>query len=270
MLFKAVPPSLRAAIAVGIGFFITIIGLKIGEITRATVAGWAVPGVVAQAQCITKMDHSFTLPTGTAHADDFSGNTVIDFCNNPVDLNFATYDLGMVNFNLHAQPRIAVLGMLLVPFFTILGVRSAIICSIVMSTFLGINYGIAMHAPGWMSYSGKGHGSGANYVASGPVSAVTNLAAWYNFDNARYHTPGLSNSQKLSVSNSFFLPHLPSIPSGRLTFKYANTPIFWEAVWTFLFVEMFDSFGTLTGIMTRAGFMKGWCVGSVPCSRLPS
>ncbi len=28
-------------------------------------------------------------------------------------------------------------------------------------------------------------------------------------------------------------------------------------MWTFLFVEMFDSFGTLTGLMTRAGFMKG-------------
>jgi xanthine/uracil/vitamin C permease (AzgA family) len=30
MLFRAVPKSLRAAITVGIGFFITIIGLKIG------------------------------------------------------------------------------------------------------------------------------------------------------------------------------------------------------------------------------------------------
>ena len=262
MLFKAVPPSLRAAIAVGIGFFITIIGLKIGEITRTTVANWAIPSVVAQAQCT-----SFLSSAGMA-GDAITAAPA--FCNNAVDLNFAGYDLGMVNFNLNAQPRIAVLGMLLVPFFTILGVRSAIICSIVLSTFLGINYGIAMHAPGWMSYSGKGHGSGANYVASGPVSAVTNLQSWYFFDNARYHTPGLSNSEKLSVSNAFFLPHLPSIPSGRLTFKYANTPIFWEAVWTFLFVEMFDSFGTLTGIMTRAGFMKGWCVGFASRSRLPS
>ncbi len=39
MLFKAVPPSLRAAITVGIGFFITIIGLKIGEIMRVTTNG---------------------------------------------------------------------------------------------------------------------------------------------------------------------------------------------------------------------------------------
>jgi AGZA family xanthine/uracil permease-like MFS transporter len=31
-----------------------------------------------------------------------------------------------------------------------------------------------------------------------------------------------------------------------------NTPIFWEAVWSFLFVELFDSFGTLVGTMQRA------------------
>jgi AGZA family xanthine/uracil permease-like MFS transporter len=90
-----------------------------------------------------------------------------------------------------------------------------------------------------------------------PVTAVTNLGAWYQFDFARYKTKGLSADEKEEISNNFFLPHMSSIPSGRLTFKYARTPIFWEAVWTFLFVELFDSFGTLTGIMTRAGFMKG-------------
>lgn len=37
MLFKAVPHSLRAAITVGIGFFITMIGLKIGQITRVSI-----------------------------------------------------------------------------------------------------------------------------------------------------------------------------------------------------------------------------------------
>jgi len=187
---------------------------------------------------------------------DFAAPTNIAFCNTPVDLNFATYDLGMVNFNQHAEPRIAVLGLLLVPFFLILGSRSAIIISIVLCTFLGINYGVALHHNGWMSGSGKGKGSGLSYKP-GSVSAVTNLESWYAYDNLRYKTPGLSADDKLRASNSFFLPHMESIPSGRLTFKYARTPIFWEAVWTFLFVELFDSFGTLTGIMTRAGFMKG-------------
>jgi len=107
-----------------------------------------------------------------------------------------------------------------------------------------------------MSSSGKGKMVDGKYVTS-KVTATTNLASWYQYDHDRYHTPGLSNKAKNEISNNFFLPHQSSIPSGRLTFKYANTPIFWEAVWTFLFVELFDSFGTLTGIMTRAGFMKG-------------
>jgi adenine/guanine/hypoxanthine permease len=46
MLFTAVPKSLRASITVGIGFFITIIGLKIGKITRTTLAPWALAGPV--------------------------------------------------------------------------------------------------------------------------------------------------------------------------------------------------------------------------------
>jgi hypothetical protein len=91
----------------------------------------------------------------------------------------------------------------------------------------------------------------------GGVNAVTNLASWYAYNDARYETPGLSKADEQRISNYFFLPNMDVIPSGKLTFKYARTPIFWEAVWTFLFVEMFDSFGTLTGIMTRAGFMKG-------------
>lgn len=45
MLFKAVPPSLRAAISVGIGFFITRIGVYIGQIGRVTVQSWAINNV---------------------------------------------------------------------------------------------------------------------------------------------------------------------------------------------------------------------------------
>ena len=169
----------------------------------------------------------------------------------------ATYDIGIVNFTTNAYANISVLGLALVAFFTILRVRSAIIISIVLSTFIGINYSLpGQHRNGWMSSSGKGKVVNGTYVQPG-ITAVTNLASWYKYDHDRYHTPGLSSSQKMAISNNFFLPNQAAIPSGRLTFKYAKTPIFWDAVWTFLFVEMFDSFGTLTGIMTRAGFMKG-------------
>lgn len=88
-------------------------------------------------------------------------------------------------------------------------------------------------------------------------TAVTNLSGWYAFDKFVYNTPGVSDDAKKAYSDAFFLPDMSVIPSGKLSFRFARKPIFWEAVWTFLFVEMFDSFGTLTGIMTRAGFMKG-------------
>jgi len=51
MLFRAIPPSLRASIVVGIGFFITIIGIKIGALIRVDIASWAIPLAYADAGC---------------------------------------------------------------------------------------------------------------------------------------------------------------------------------------------------------------------------
>lgn len=204
MLFTAVPQSLRAAITVGIGFFITIIGLKIGEITRVSVAGWALGDVGKYP-----------------------------------DLKFEWYDLGFVNINTNPHARISVLGLAIVSGLTVLRVKSAIIITICLCTFVGINYSYPL----------------SDGDAKTPGKSVTNLSSWFGFE-AALKAAG-SDEQKREISDSFFLPDLNVIPSGHLTFKYARTPMFWEAVWTFLFVEMFDSFGTLTGIMTRCGFMKG-------------
>ena len=55
-----------------------------------------------------------------------------------------------------------------------------------------------------------------------------------------------------------WLPVMSDIPSGLLIFSKANTPVFWEAVWTFLAVELFDSFGTIVSTVTKAGlYNKG-------------
>jgi hypothetical protein len=54
-----------------------------------------------------------------------------------------------------------------------------------------------------------------------------------------------------------WLPVMNDIPSGKLLFDKANTPIFWEAVWTFLAVELFDSFGTIVSTVEKAGLMTG-------------
>ena len=108
MLFRAVPKSLRASICVGIGFFITIIGLKIGEITRVTQAPWSMGSVIEEAACHSVVPvGNYTAELfsndgliGTTSSTDFGvigdGFTKIAFCSNPVDLDFATYEMGMV------------------------------------------------------------------------------------------------------------------------------------------------------------------------------
>lgn len=270
MLFRAVPPSLRAAITVGIGFFITIIGLKIGQLTRVTQAPWSLGGVLKNADCYFTSDVSVT---------GFGPVPPIGFCNNPVDLNFATYELGFVSLPEHPEGRIAVLGLAFVALFTVMRVKGAIILSITLATLIGINYsnpvGVFYDDKGGKNGAVAGHlhkmvpsmstsGKGSTFIGNDPrlgvvspqpVSAVTNLASWFAYDKA-YYNSGLSGKQQRMVGDHFFLPNMKVIPSGMLSFKYARTPLFWDAVWTFLFVELFDSFGTLTGVMTRAGFMK--------------
>lgn len=202
MLFRAVPPSLRASITVGIGFFITMIGIKIGQITRITLQPWAISNVYAAGGCSTS-------PTDEGI-----------FCNNPVDVNFTFYDNGMVHFNNNPPARIAVLGLALLALFETLKLRGSIIIAIVLASFVGINY---VHCKSMDQNN----------------NCVTDLSAWGK--------PG----------GPSFIVDTSDIPSGKLTWKYANQPFFWDCVWTFLFVEMFDSFGTLSGIMSRCGFMKG-------------
>jgi len=204
MLFRAVPPSLRAAITVGIGFFITMIGLKIGEITRITLQPWALAYNV--------------YPAGNCVYDSTSNS--VAFCANSVDINFTNYDNGIVRFNENPAARIAVLGLAIVAMLETLKVRGSIIIAIVLTSFVGINY---VHCRS-LDANNK---------------CVTNLSIWGQ--------PG----------GPSFIVDTADIPSGKLTWKYANKPFFWDCVWTFLFVELFDSFGTLSGIMSRCGFMEG-------------
>lgn len=200
MLFQAVPKSLRSAISCGIGMFITIIGLTIGQITRVTIAPWYLANI--------------------ANANCFIAGGNVPFCKNSVDLNFAGYSLGIGNFDLNPPARIAVLGLAIVAGLECLRVKGAIIISIVLATLIGINY---VHCTSL--------DAGNN--------CVTNLTTW-----GQKGGPG-------------FVVDIGDIPSGKLTFKYINKAFFWECVWSFLFVELFDSFGTLTGIMQRCGFMEG-------------
>jgi len=204
MLFIAVPKSLRAAITVGIGFFITIIGLKIGQITRITEAGFGLANAIPLGNCV------------------FAPDGAVQFCANSVDLDYAGYEMGIAHFPENSAARIAVLGLVFLSGLEVLNIPGGIIIAIILATFVGINY------------------MNCGTLASGNTAGcVTDLSIWTQ--------PG----------GPIFPVDVQDIPSGRLTFKYVNTAFFWQVVWTFLFVELFDSFGTLTGIMTRCGFMNG-------------
>jgi adenine/guanine/hypoxanthine permease len=177
LLFRAIPPHLRAAITVGIGFFLTIIGLKIGEIMRVSVLG---------------------MPINSYSA-----------------IPFWDYEIGIVDFNKNPAARVSIIGVMFVAFFSALKVPGAIIISILLTTFCGINY------------------KGDSLINT----AVTPLKEW--------HQEG----------GPAWLPDLDDIPSGKLTFVGVNTEKFWEVVWTFLFVELFDSMGTIQATLTRAHLM---------------
>ncbi len=86
------------------GFFITIIGLKIGEVTRVSQASWSIPTAVAESQCFIAPD--VAIPAGPPVP-----LPPLAFCNEGVDLDFATYDLGMVNFKCVLRVRVARGGM---------------------------------------------------------------------------------------------------------------------------------------------------------------
>lgn len=185
-LFTAIPAWMRHTIAVGIGFFICMIGLKIGEITSIV-----------------------TLPPQQPLGPQ----------------PFYSYNNGIVSFPANGAARLSVLGIAFVLFFSTLRVPGAVIISIILTTLIGINYPAGNASVG---------------DSSVPFSAVTNLVmqGWY--------LPGGPN----------FLPQMSNIPSGKLLFDQINTGTFWEATWTFLAVELFDSFGTVVAVLERANLMK--------------
>jgi AGZA family xanthine/uracil permease-like MFS transporter len=219
MLFHAVPPSLRTSITIGIGFFITMIGLKIGEITKIELSGW---GLAAQSNAHCKLG-------------------VCDYKN--VDLNFAMYENGIANFKNNASANLSVLGVIFATGLTLVRVPGAIILSIILCTFIGINMGMGTDA--------AGHNTMCNSQTPG-AGCVTDLSGWR----------GKMEGSDFAINTS--MDAGKEIPSGLLTFRYAMTLKFWDCVWTFLFVELFDSFGTLTGLMTRCGFLKTKAEGGDP------
>lgn len=173
MLVKALPDSLKYAITVGIGMFITLIGMKLTGIMAATYVG----GPSAKAI------------TGGAGA---------------VPLLFFEWNLGIANFRLDHSAALAVIGLVIAGVLTTLRVRGSLLISIILTTLIGIPMG------------------------------VTNLAG---------------------LQHPHFLPDFSSLAVGKMSFAGLGSGLFWEVVIVMLFVELFDSFGTLVGTAQRAGLL---------------
>lgn len=110
LLVIAVPDSLKFAITVGIGLFITIIGLKLGQITNVLYLGGPSAGEIAKG--------------GTVPLQFFEWNLVIgDFTHNKFAL-------------------LTLIGLLIAAILTVARVTGALLISILVTTIIGIPMGV--------------------------------------------------------------------------------------------------------------------------------
>ncbi len=90
-------------------------------------------------------------------------------------------------------------------------------------------------------------------ITSTPLSYIhTHARASLRPDNQ--HASFLGGHMHLRFIHKYV--HIYIHTPGHLSFQTINTPAFWEVTWTFLFVEMFDSFGTLSTIVLKSGIME--------------
>jgi AGZA family xanthine/uracil permease-like MFS transporter len=174
MLVKALPDSLKYAITVGIGLFITFIGLKLGQVTSMT---WL----------------------GGPSAEAIKGGAPV------VNLMFFEWNIGLSNFVENKAAALTLIGLVIAGVLTTLRVRGALLITIVLTTLIGIPFGVTNTEP---------------------------------------------------LSNPKFLPDFSNLAVFELDLTQLGSAIFWEVVIIFVFVELFDSFGTLVGTANRAGLLN--------------
>ncbi|WP_026174169.1 NCS2 family permease [Effusibacillus pohliae] len=110
LLVVAVPDSLKYAITVGIGLFITIIGLKLGEITNIVYLGGPSAGAVAK---------------GT-----------------PVTLKFFEWNLTIAHFVENKVALLTLIGLVITAILAVARVTGALLIGILLTTLIGIPMGV--------------------------------------------------------------------------------------------------------------------------------
>ena len=173
ILVIAVPNSLKRAITVGIGLFITIIGLKLSEIMVVTTS--VIPPTL----------ESIAKSGGSALLKSYEWNIGLGSFHNP----------GML---------LCVIGLAITAMLMARHIRGSLLIGIVLTTLIGIPMG------------------------------VTIVPEHFTF---------------------FSFPNLSNLAVGKLDIPGALHMGIWTVVFTFTFVELFDTFGTLVGTANRAGLI---------------
>jgi AGZA family xanthine/uracil permease-like MFS transporter len=173
MLVVAVPTSLKLAITVGIGLFISIIGLKLSEIMTATTS--VIPTTLA----------AMSKSGGMATLKFFEWNICIGSFKNP-------------------SMALCLIGLAITAILMARKTKGSLLIGIILTTLIGIPMG------------------------------VTIIPEHFVF---------------------FSLPDLHHLAIGALDIKGALNMGIWTVVFTFTFVELFDTFGTLVGTAHKAGLI---------------
>jgi AGZA family xanthine/uracil permease-like MFS transporter len=173
ILVVAVPHSLKVAITVGIGLFITIIGLKLSEI------------MAVSANVIPPTLEKLNATKGQAGLLFFEWNVGLGSLKNPAML-------------------LTLLGLAITSTLMALRVKGSLLIGIIVTTIIGIPMGVTKIADGFS-----------------PIS----------------------------------LPDFSNLAVFELDIKGALSMGIWTVVFTFTFVELFDTFGTLVGTANKAGLI---------------
>jgi len=173
ILVVAVPHSLKVAITVGIGLFITIIGLKLSEIMAVS---------------------ANVIPPTLEHLNATKGQS---------NLLFFEWNIGLGSLKNPAM-LLCLIGLVITSALMAMRVKGSLLIGIIATTIIGIPMG------------------------------VTKIAAGFS---------------------PFSLPDFSNLAVFELDIRGALSMGIWTVVFTFTFVELFDTFGTLVGTANKAGLI---------------
>jgi len=173
ILVVAVPHSLKIAITVGIGLFITIIGLKLSEI------------MAVSANVIPPTLEKLNATKGQSGLLFFEWNIGLGSLKNPAML-------------------LCLIGLVITSALMALRVKGSLLIGIIVTTIIGIPMGVTKIAEGF---------------------------------------------------SPFALPDFSNLAVFELDIRGALSMGIWTVVFTFTFVELFDTFGTLVGTANKAGLI---------------